>query len=1097
MAENQLKPQLDEFIAGNTNTETAGENFFKALANGQNALEGLSIKDLESLQSLIGGLSDDNPLKEQISRRIATKMEQLNAQEVNVASDERDEPQTDSQETQPENIEASNNADLENFAFITEPSYSQFRRSEELDEKNLQEMPNKEIQEMVDISRNAIDVISRVNETEITPDSAVFLKDYVEIVRRAEGAEGNTKLENIRAKVDKQLEVFDEENGLDKLKEVSAEELTLREDGWYAIADKITNTGENIDIIKNLAVQELKLTDDLSFYQQAVMDVAQQEGKNPNDLANIYNKVIDGVDLSDEEKSLYSQIKQRKDEIKEGVFEQKFYDLAYQFETTKAIERVKLSADELYPDKEGMSSEELDEQRKKREKYLEEQITREGGLPTKDQWIEENALRALRNKFSDENISDEELINKYGKEFSELKEAYTIAADEVSTAVKTSYAIKIEQLACRSARITGASGINKNTQEFLHDYAEKNKDSFRVGKMAVSIGKSVALTQGIKYAFGFKGMAVYSAYKTKETINKSWNKYKESLQPGEKVSLLGFCSYLKKNPKELTDVVSKVSKTAVMSTLAIAGTAMGIDNIPGASAAIVGAINAATAVTKIHQNKEAIKNLWKNRGQIMSDWKEKHPKLTKFAKKYKWAGAVLGVAAVAGTAYALLKSDDSQDIIDKISPSSGDNDDMTDFDKKLLAESDGQGMTDAEREQLLKNVDDLKNNSSGDITDPLNLKGGENTDTPTVDENNGNTADATPTTEVPALSEDDINLLKTDCKMGPDPIVAKLQQMGVLSDEDKAQLIGSGGRKDGVASRVLASYLGHPYDDTQVPVHANLTPEQQQELNQFLHSEEYQQQCNECNAAANARRIAKLRDKVSRDDLGNGDNGHGFKLERVNGDDANTTPVQTKYSYDVSQRKKAIFNIVNKSLNTENTEVDLSKYYTPEQLAQMRPEDLEKASMQAAAYQYIEDHGVKRAEIVDAQGNTHTYYRQDVHKDGDITTKRVDKMADGQKISTTVTGAKNGATRVDYHGKAEQVTFTDEKGNTLHLGGEGEDKIKKVVVDPTTGKEYTLVKADDGKTYTLEKDMRTGQTNVRDDMSKRQLNKIYKEAKIR
>ena len=1086
---------------------SSAEQMLESIEGKADPFAGYSMDELHAIIGVLNGFKS-SAARDAVAYAIHSEMTRRQDAQQPVQSDEIPDNQpapADSQEQQPETIEtdAPIQDDAKDFYFITEPSYSQYKTFEALNTEALKEnktLSEEQTKEMTDIVNNAQKVVDLAANEKITPENAVLLKDYINILRDAKtfDIDEKEKIDALEKKVDTQLETFDKENGLGELKGISAEELEKRENTLYKIADGrlqarygntelSTDIDKEFEILKQLAVQEMK-TSPLYPSDELLEAAAQKIGATKEDIATVFNKGIAGLELNDVQKQAFDTLYKEVIIDKAREFDQKFDELKDQFEATKAIERAKLSADELYPEKEGMTPKELEEVRKKRKEYI-----FENSQKSEKEWVEENALRALKDKYYDENLSDEELLKKYGKEFDDIKEAYTNVSKEISSAVKVALVTRVDLLANRSARITKSPDINPNTKEFLQDFAKNNPKSYALGKAALTIGKSIVLTQGIRYAAGFKGMAVYSAYTTHKAIKKSWNEYKKQAQAnGQKANLAGYWGYLKEHQEERADLLGKVAKTTIMSTLAIAGTVTGIDNVPGVSAALVGVTNAATSVAKFAYK--------------LKDFKNKNPKAT------KWGLIGAGVAAVGTAAVAavhFLPEETKEKIggffnglAEKIGFSK-DDDNMSDLDKKLIAEPGGKGLTDAEREQLLTNVDNLKNNSSGDVTDPLNLKSGENTDTPTVDGNNGNTADVTPTTEVPTLSENDINLLKTDCKMGPDPIVAKLQQMGVLSDEDKEKLIGSGGRKDGVASRVLASYLGHPYDGTQVPVHANLTPEQQQELNQFLHSEEYQHQCNECNAADNARRIAKLRGKVSKDDLGgNGNgvidgnsNGNGFKLEKVNDDNTNTTPVQTKYSYDVSQRKKAIFNIVNKSLNTENTEVDLSKYYTQQQLSQMTPEQIEKASMQAAAYQYIEEHGVMRAEIVDAQGNVHTYYRQDMHKDGVMTTKRVDRMADGHKVTTEVNGAQNGATRVDYKGKVEQVTFTDEQGNTVHVGGEGEDKIKKVIVDPTTGKEYTLVKGDDGKTYTLEKDMKTGQTTVRNDMSSRQLNKIFKEAK--
>ena len=1100
---------------------TSAEQMLESIEGKADPFAGYSLEELQSIADVINGFGDSKA-KEAV---VAMLKAEIDKQQSKQQPQEQEQPTpADSQEQRPADSDAPAQVDLKDLEFITDPSYSQYKAAEQIGQtiKASSNLPGATVPHHFEflakldkLVENAQKVVDLAANEEITPENAVLLKDYINVLRDAKTFDvaEKEKMDALENKVDAQLKVFDKENGLDKLEGISAEELEGREGDWYNIANKLISPEDELsNVIKNLAIQELKVESDTPLYKEVIELAAEQTGKSSVEIRDIYAKGLNGKPLSDEENRLVATMEEIRKAMKEKIFKNKFEDLKEQFEATKAIERVKLSAEELYPDKKEMTPEELEQQRKKREQYLQEQITREGGLPNEEQWIEENSLRALRDKHSDEKISDEELLKKYSKEYSELKAAYTNITNEVSTATKTSYAIKVEQLACRSARITGAKEINKNTQEFLQDYAKNNKDSYKVGKMALSIGKSVAISQGLKYAFGFKGMAVYSAYKTRETINKSWNKYKENMQPGEKTSLLGFCSYLKENPKELTNVVSGVSKTVVMSTLAIAGTAMGIDNIPGVSAAIVGAINAATAVTKIHQNKEAIKNLWKNRDQIIQEFGEKHPKLKKYGK---WGAVLLGTAALGYTAYKIFAPDEVKDAVEDATKDLANNHGNTGKPANLF-----------EGQKFFKSVtDENENPRLGDSFEkqPINaeLKGaglGDGTihvgaEAPKLDDVNagisGDIADeAQATAEAYEMPQEEKDFLRKQVlggpNSGPDPIIKKLKEMGVLSPSDEKVLIAAGNRTDGpkIASHALNAYLGLPAD-REVSVHANLTPEQQKELINFVHSKEYTEECtgmNEDHKEAIARRLAKVRGKINGDEgAGGGDgnsnsNGNGFHFENLENQN-NAAPVQTEYTYNVSQRKKAIFNIVNKSMNPEQTSVDLSTKFSKEQLAQMSPEQIEKASMEMAAYQYIEQHGVKRAEIVDSNGNTHTYYRKDVLKDGDTVTKRVDRTADGQKITTKVTGTQNGATKVDYKGKIEQVTYADDQGNKVNIGGEGKDDIKRVVVDPTTGKEYTLVKGDDGKTYTLEKDMKTGKTTLNNGGSKQQFKKLYDAAR--
>ena len=134
------------------------------------------------------------------------------------------------------------------------------------------------------------------------------------------------------------------------------------------------------------------------------------------------------------------------------------------------------------------------------------------------------------------------------------------------------------------------------------------------------------------------------------------------------------------------------------------------------------------------------------------------------------------------------------------------NDDMTDLDKKLLAESDGQGMDDAQREQI-ENFGKPKENDGGVLTlDKLQKtiqenQGTENgaADTP---EGNTNASDAAQATaEAYEMPQEEKDFLRKQVlggpNSGPDPIIKKLKEMGVLSPSDEKVLIAAGHRTDG------------------------------------------------------------------------------------------------------------------------------------------------------------------------------------------------------------------------------------------------------------------------------------------------------------
>ncbi|MBQ8480961.1 MAG: hypothetical protein IJ532_00305 [Alphaproteobacteria bacterium] len=1040
---------------------TSAEQMLESIEGKADPFAGYSLEELQAIASVINGF-DNSKAKEAV---VAALNAEISKQQNNAQPEEQQPTATDSQEQSPVEAEAQTQDELKDFDFITEPSYSQHQdfkkfHSEALKENNT--LSNEDIMKMTSIVNNAQKVVDLAANEEITPENAVLLKDYIEILRDAKtfDADEKEKVDALEIEVNNKLVEFDKENGLDKLEGVSAEELKTREDSLYKIADgrlqarygNAELSADDVDsyeILKQLAVQEMK-NSPIYPSDELLEEVAQKAGITKEDTEAIFNKGAAGIELNDVQKEVFDTLYKEVIIDKAREFDQKFDDLKEQFETAKAIERVSLSADEIYPDKKDMSPEQLEEQRKKREKYIEEQITREGGLPSEEQWIEENILRTLRDRHHIADGDDNEIKTSYKDEYEELKQAYEIVAKEIATATKTAYAIKVEQLASRSARITNSPDINPNAKEFIKNYSEKNKDSYKVGKTALSIGKSVVLSQGIKRAFGFKGMAAYSAYRTSKLINKSWNGYKNSLQQGDKASLLGYCSYLKKNPKELTNVASSVSKTAVMSTLAVVGTITGIDNVPGLSAAIVGGINAVTAAAKIHQNKEEIKNLWKNRKQIMNNWQEKHPKMAKLAKKSKWAGIALGAAALAGTAYALLKSDDSQDVIDSITPSSNGNGGDSPIGKFL-------------DENSYHPTNDLSQGQP-DVVTPY-APGQEPIVTEAPSAENGGTEAAQTAAEVPALTEADVKLMVTDCKMGPDPIVAKLESMGVLSAEDKAKLIDSGGRKDGVASRVLASYLGHPYDNTEVPVHANLTPEQQQELNQFLRSPEYQQQCDECNASANANRLAKLRGQIRDNNGGNGGN---------DGNDGNNGTV--KDNADVKKTPTPKLTKVNVDVNRAVLGATIKKGVSSGVVEVERTGDPFIDQHSAAVAKHLADPKAKHITTsIDGSSGKFTVRgdAEDLKVKGKVTT------ADGTTIKET--------TRISGDSK-----YSKYKGVT-HADMDNDGKEEQIVGTVTAGgKHYTGIETSSGKKVILENDGQSVKKTEIQGSVRKYLKKIYK-----
>ena len=1036
MAENNLKTQLDDIVAGKRQIQK-NDNFFVTLSISEADFKNLSSKDLENIESILKNC-EDHDLVANIRYKIGERKKELGIADAPEVQQERQEAQPSPADSQ------TKEDDLPHTEFMNVPSYSLYKNYQGLVNKfnngEANETDGRLIKDYIDNAKKIVDLAA--NE-EVTPEQAVFLKDYLEILNSTV-EEGKKYNEELEAKVDEQLKVFDEENGLGKLKDTPEHQklLETKEKSWHEIAQSY-NWDENVDnetmdVLTNLSIQELKLKDDSVITDKVYEIFAQKYNMTQENAKRVCRELINKHDagtMKGIDEQLFGDYLNTLHEVEVDTFRQQFEDLKSQLEATRAIERTKLIAEELYPEKPGMSEEDLEEIRKKREKYLEEQLSREDGLPGKEKWIEENALRALRDKHHIADGDDEKI-------YEELRKAYSHIADEIDTATNTAYVLRVEALANRSARLTGADGLNPQTQKFVQDYAKKNEDSYKVGKMALSIGKSVALSRGVKYAFGFKGMAAYSAYQTSQAVKKSWAKYSESLPNGEKASLLGYCKYLKDNPKELTDIVSKVSKTAVMSSLAVAGTALGIDNVPGVSAAIVGSINAVTAAVKIHQNKDAIKNTWKNRKQIAEDFKEKHPNLKKFGK---WGAALLGVAAAGYAAYKIFAPDEVKDAVD---------DGMSDLDKNLLDNFDGKEMTDAEREEILKNTEDLSKNSTGDITDPLNLKGGENAATETAGGENSenNAADAAQATDNYEMPQEEKDFLRRQVlggpNSGPDPIVDKLKEMGVMTKEDEEVLRAAGSRKDGIASHALNAYLGLPAD-REVSVHASLTPEQQKELIEFVHSKEYSDECEQMNTRAKvAHELAKARAAAKAAKQAAAEQGAGDPSAQVVQEEQKIVQEEQKVATVNFSQNKAFAGITTKhGVDTKDVSVKEQNqaYQTIRNAARQAHADDPKFKHADATY--VDKNGNEVNARVTVKGSE--------EKGLNIKTKV--ENPDGSKMKENLK-LKNGVYSIKY----KNAAFED-----MNNDGVNDQLVAKTAYGTTSHEAY---KASDGKEYVVQKE---------------------------
>lgn len=718
-----LREPVEELLESNSEDE-----FWKSIKGREDPFAGCSLKDLKDLLDKISEFPDSD-----IKATYKGMLE--------------------------EQFKKMDNRNTEDY--LLRSSYFQYKIFERIMDNHEQ---NSDISKDVkyQIETAARKVIDAVDAENLTPEGAVSLKDTLGILRTV--SPDNEQYKALEAKVDEQLKIFDAENGLDALQNVSAEELEARENKLHEIAEKFRanlkeqNAGTEYDeVLTNLAVQKLKV------------------------------------------KSL--------EEINEQAFAEEYTDLKDQFQLQVEVERNSALADRLFMAQNNLSQEDFDKlvaegvqtpEDKQSDLYKQFLAMRseiantevpEGKPLSNEEWAKKQA----DSFFNGQEVSKEDYAKTY--------ETFLADAKRAQEAVEVSHALSVDNLANRTARLVGAQDLNKGTKEFLNDFAKKHPKMYAAGKIVQQAGpqalKKMAIMQAVNAigqytGIGMGAIAIYSALDTYKTFNKGYKAWKE--QTGQK----GFKNYWKSLDKEqrLT-TIGQIARTGITAAAALVS-ATGI-GMPAAVA--IRAVGNAVASSGVEALKFAHHRKEYQKAKEAGDEKA----MKKYRSKKKIAGVALGIAALGGIAYHF-----------GIFGGKGDA---------------GNGM------------DDVKDNVNN------------TTPAPETDTNDAASVENQPeVTEVinglDTLSQEDIDHLKSCCKMGPTPIVTKLVNMGVLKENDHTKLIGDG-TQSYVISRTLSSYLGHPYDSTEVSVHANMTPEQTKELMDYLHSDQYRIDCADCNKNMN------------------------------------------------------------------------------------------------------------------------------------------------------------------------------------------------------------------------------------------------------
>ncbi|MBR2137183.1 MAG: hypothetical protein IJ852_04390, partial [Alphaproteobacteria bacterium] len=624
---NDFATQLNELSEKENPTPNEIDAFIKGLAESTASLDGFDISDLEKLTVLVNGLPDNSPYKEKINNRIEQRIMEFAMQE---------------------------------------PSFSLLARHNELSAKGDDITPAERSEKRI-LEAAAVAIIYDSSDN-ISPSNAVALSDYLKIAENVPSLPDDLKekFTQIGTNIDKALKEFDDINDLQRFAGMNPDEMDANEEAWSQKAEELLGkieATEELKIFSHLAVQHLKdkkpQDDAQAVLIREIGDIKEQYNetlKTEIISQGANHKFQAETGLSDEEfanlqllgneavQEAYNKFK-----AETGLSDEEIADL--QLSGDKGLlkdEDQKKKYQQFLETRDEFISEYLDDEKKKddylkllktRNEYIENYIGVDINKAIDDLTLNEVSAgdTTKRRKLQDilQKIKDDPnapLSDEEKQLYSEYTKRHDALIDTATEATKVAFVRQVENLACRTAKITGAKDITKSTKSFLQDFAQKHPKTWMYGKCIALGGAKAAIGWGIGAIAGANGLAVYSAYNTYQAYRKAYKQFQEKTgQTGFK----NFVEYLKKpeNSDTKINLIRSLATTGVAVGFAVAGNVTGLSALPVYKQATNAVVNMGANIAKAFNH--------------VKDLKNKHP------KKFWTAVAALG-ATTAITAISFL-----------------------------------------------------------------------------------------------------------------------------------------------------------------------------------------------------------------------------------------------------------------------------------------------------------------------------------------------------------------------------------------------------------------------------------------------------------
>lgn len=599
---NDFATQLNELSEKENPTPNEIDAFIKGLAESTASLDGFDISDLEKLTVLVNGLPDNSPYKEKINNRIEQRIMEFAMQE---------------------------------------PSFSLLARHNELSAKGDDITPAERSEKRI-LEAAAVAIISDSSDN-ISPSNAVALSDYLKIAENVPSLPDNLKekFTQIGTNIDKALKEFDDINDLQRFAGMNPDEMDANEEAWSQKAEELlgkVEATEELKIFSHLAVQHLKdkkpQDDAQAVLIREISDIKEQYNetlKTEIISQGANHKFQAETGLSDEEfanlqllgneavQEAYNKFK-----AETGLSDEEIADL--QLSGDKGLlkdEDQKKKYQQFLETRDEFISEYLDDEKKKddylkllktRNEYIENYIGVDINKAIDDLTLNEVSAgdTTKRRKLQDilQKIKDDPnapLSDEEKQLYSEYTKRHDALIDTATEATKVAFVRQVENLACRTAKITGAKDITKATKNYLKDFAAKHPKVWMYSKCIAVGGAKAALAWGIAAVAGANGLAAYSAYNTFQTYRKTYKQFQEKTgQTGFK----NFMEYLKKpeNTDTKINLIRSLATTGVAVGFAVAGNVTGLSALPIYKQATNAVINVGSNIAKAA-------NAFKNKAQ--------------------------------------------------------------------------------------------------------------------------------------------------------------------------------------------------------------------------------------------------------------------------------------------------------------------------------------------------------------------------------------------------------------------------------------------------------------------------------------------------